>query len=362
MKLKSKYKTLKPSLRRLLYKTKRLPWGHIGVILACVLLSWTVFYLLTLKSFKTLDCISTLTNLITFNGIFSAILITYLFSRITWSKERKLEIYKEAISLSQKVTEFRRILNKLTYYYQVWESDKATKSLIDYDKFKHIDYYDYRYAIISDYKPTNIELIRELKDHKDFEEGQSTLYLAMVSLVRNRNKPRYEFQEELYTDFEYDGLYNIKAVEKWLNCEIFGAIWYWLDKNYNFINYLALRSDNDYILSAASRINKKYKGHELNNALLRELANDFNSHYLKELYLRLKELKKGVTDLNLLIIILITISLIFGVMTPFSLLLIQAKALWFSIIVAVLASINVGVIAYFIIRFPVLISKELKWI
>jgi hypothetical protein len=215
--------------------------------------------------------------------------------------------------------------------------------------------------MISDYDPENKKLIKELFEHNDFKEDQSTLYLAMVSLVRNRNNPNYEYQEELYKDFEHNGLYNIKVIEKWLECEIFNIIYYWLDKNYQFINFTALRTDKDYILAAACRINKKYEGHLLENSLLKELADDFSEHYLKELYFRLKDLKKGLTDLNLMIIILIAISLAFGVLTPFILLLIQAHNFWFSTLVAISASINAGLISYFIIRFPILINRELKW-
>lgn len=361
MRPETKFDKFKILIRKLVYKTKQMPWGHFVVIIFCALISWLVFYLLKLDFFKSLDTKSTLTNLLTVNGVFSAILITYLFSRITWSKERKLEIFREAVTLSQKITDFRRILNKLTYYYQVWENDNATKSLIDHGKFKSIDFYDYRLSMISDYEPENKKLIMELFEHNDFKEGQSTLYLAMVSLVRNRKNPNYEYQEELYKDFEHNGLYNIKVVEKWLDCEIFGTICYWLDKNYQFINFTALRTDKDYILAAASRINKKYEGQPLENSLLKELADDFSEHYLKELYFRLKELKKGLTDLNLLIIFLIAISLVFGVLTPFILLLIQANTFWFSTLVAITASINAGLISYFIIRFPTLINRELKW-
>ncbi|OFX39080.1 MAG: hypothetical protein A2X08_03790 [Bacteroidetes bacterium GWA2_32_17] len=361
--LKKKYRKIRLKIINTYYMFKSLPWKHICVLFFCLFLTLTIFYLLSANCFKTFDTNNTLTNLLTVNAVFSAILITYLFSRITWSKERKLEVYKEANSLSQKITDFRRILNKLTTYYNIWDSDNSTKSLIDHGEYRQIDFYDYRMSSISDYEPHNQELINEFRKHKDYNEGISTLYLAMVSLVRNRNNPHFEFHEELYSDFELNGLYNIKVIEKWLNCEIFGMIWFWLDKDRDnhFINYIALRNDNEFILEAAKRINKKYEGQELNNKLLKELSEEFNSHYLKELYIRLKELKKGVTDLNLLIIVLITISLFFGVLLPFALLLVQAKTFWFSFIVAIVASINTGLIAYFILRFPTLINRELKW-
>ena len=111
-----------------------------------------------------------------------------------------------------------------------------------------------------------------------------------------------------------------------------------------------------------SRINSKYDGQELNNDLIKNVTDDFSSHYLKELYLRLQELKRGVTDLNRLIITLITISLVFGVLFPFLLLLIEEKTTLFLRLIAFVASINAGLISYFVLKFPTLINRELKWI
>lgn len=361
MNTQSKKNIFQIRIQNFIFDIKHLPWLHIFVCLLSISIASSIYYLFAYNCFNSSEADSILTNLLTINAIFSAILITYLFSRITWSKDRKLETLKEAIKLSQKVTDFRRILNKITDYYLVWNDDDAGKNLIDHGRFKNIDFYDYKLSMISDYKPKNWKLIHEFYDHKNFKEGQSTVYLAMVSLVRNRNNPRYEYQQELYKDFEHNGLYNIKAIEKWLQSEVFGSISYWFSNNPSYINFRELTSDNDYILSAAVRIDSKYEGYELNNDLIKELSDDFNSYYLSELHLRLRELSKGVTDLNLLIITLITISMICGVLLPFVLLLMPKELIYFGQMVAILASINAGLISYFIFRFPTLINNELKW-
>ena len=196
--------------------------------------------------------------------------------------------------------------------------------------------------------------------HADYIESHSSLYLAMVSLVSDRKIPHYKWQKELYKDFKISGIYNINVVERWIECGIFESIGFWLGENYEFINYIGLSKDNkEYILSCINRINDKYKGKELSNKLFEEVTDDFSSHYLEELYLRLKELEKGVEGLNLNLIIS---SLLFGVLIPFGLLLIQSEAYWFSYLVGITASINSGLISYFILRFPTLIKKEIKWI
>jgi|GEM_PF-2238092 len=362
MTFKDKLKPIIGKLRMPQLRIKNLSWENVILIAISCSLTLFVFHQIRTNPLIKLDSRATLTNLLTINGIFSAILITYLFTRITWSKDRKLELYNEAISLSQKITEFRRILYKLTLYYNVWNEDKYAKKLIDHGKFKHIDFYDYRLKMTSDYEPKDSLLIDEYCNHENFSEGISTLYLAMVSLVKNR-KSEFLIQEELYSDFEHKGIYDFNVVLRWLECGIMGTMWYWLNQNRNWIYYDALgENDIEYILAAASRINSKYKGKELNNKLLEELAGDMDAHYLKELYSRLRSLKKGIQDLNLLIIILITFSLFFGILLPFLLFLLSSIEFWYSTFVALIASINIGLISYFVLKFPFLINRELKWV
>jgi len=306
----------------------------------------------------------TLSDLLTINSVFSAILITYLFSRITWTKDRKLDTFNDAIEYSQKITEFRRIVERLTRYYNVWNNDNATISLFLDQRFKNIDYYDFYRRFTTTNPPSNKELLDELESHPDFVNGKSQLYLAMISLVYNRKIERVrEYPNELYKDFEYQGVYNIRHIERWIESNIMGTIWYWLDRDVNWINYRNLsRQDRDYILAAATRIDESYSEYELNNDLIRELADDMSEFYLNELSKRLKYLKKGIENLNLLILGLISFSLIFGVLSPFVLLLIGSQKLWFFIIAAIISSINAGLISYFIIKFPSLINSEIKWI
>ncbi len=363
MRLIGIFKKMWRALLWILSEAWYLPLLNIFSILICCLIGAGVFHFIGKGSIDDLDAKSILTNLLTVNGVFSAILITYLFSRITWFMDRKLEIMKEAVSLSQKVTEFRRILHILTSYYKLWYDDNAAKNLVDHGKYKNIDFYDYRKSMSSEYIPHNKKLIDDFFNDPNFKEGHSTLYLAMTSLIRDRNNPSYEFHEELYSDFELNGIYNLDIVERWLDCEIFGTIYFWMDKDTKYINYSNLgKKDTEFIQAAVARINIKYKGNNLSNELFKDLSSEFSEYYLRELHFKLKELKKGVNGLNLLIIILTTVSLLFGILIPFSLLLIPSKDIWYAYSVSILAAINTGLISYFILRFPVLINRELKWI
>lgn len=339
---------------------KDLNYGEILLVLIGIAIGIIVYFYISKGKLSFTSANTIITSILTINGIFSAILITYLFSRITWTKDRKLEIQEEAINLSQKVTEFRRILNVLITYYGVWESDKKTKSLLDFNEFKHVEYYDYRQMTRVDYKPEKHPLIEKLYKDPNFSEGQSILYLAISTLVKQR-KGNYVWQQELYKDYQHKGIYNPKIVEKWIEYGIMDTIAYWCGNNYRMINFYALRDHNEYILSAATRINKKYEHYELDNKLIRELAEDMSTHYLPELYSCLNVLKKGIESLNLLILVLISFSTIFGVLLPFLLLLIISENSYFPTIINIVATVNASLISYFIIKFPFLINKELKW-
>jgi len=108
-----------------------------------------------------LDCDKFLELIITVNVLFSAILATYFFNRVSRTLDSKNNFANQAIMYSQKVTDFRRICKILTDYYGIWTNEKATKRLLEGTKFKNIDYYDYKLSSYSDYEPTDIELFKE---------------------------------------------------------------------------------------------------------------------------------------------------------------------------------------------------------
>jgi hypothetical protein len=86
-----------------------------------------------------------------------------------------------------------------------------------------------------------------------------------------------------------------------------------------------------------------------------------SSFYLKNLYSALQYLRKGVESLNLLIVILISFSLFFGILIPIVYLLIISEKNFYPTIMLLIASMNVAMIGYFLLKFPFMISKEIKW-
>ncbi|MCK9403910.1 MAG: hypothetical protein M0Q26_10970 [Chitinophagaceae bacterium] len=204
-------------------------------------------------------------------------------------------------------------------------------------------------------------MIDKLIANPNFSYGSSVWYLAMISFAVQRHS-EFVYHKELYKDYNYDGIYTLEAVQRWLDCDILGAIGYYKYRNSQVINYYALRGENtDYILDAAKRINKKYETRELDNSLILDIAEELNILHLPNLRSCLVVLGKGIRDLELLITILILSSLLFGVLIPVILLILASKENWFHYAVSIISSINIGLILFFILKLPFFINKELKW-
>lgn len=344
--------------RIFLYARKRLlDWLMIVVSIETVA---SLYFLYSNGTLTLPEETSILRDILTINGVFSSILITYLLTRLSWLIEKKQQLHSEAIEHSQKVTEFRRILFRLTRYYNVWHSDAATKALIDHGKYEHLDFHDYRQHWSKDEDPETYQLVDDLMHDPNFLESTTAVYLAMISLIENRKAEGYQYQEELHNDFQYNGTYTLEAVERWNECGLLDSIWYWMNADYKFIQFEKLGNHFDEIQASAMRINSRYQGETLSNKLIEDMSNDVRIH-LVHLHKVLLTLRKGLTGWNRMIMVLITTSLLVGVLAPFILVQVKNESFWYQKAVTLVSSINLGLIVYFLLKFPLMISRELKW-
>ena len=341
-------------------------WNWTMICLSIISLELAVLLTVSLQNQKLGVDFSknSLELLLTINGLFSAILVTSFFNRISWILSLKKETYEEAVEFSQKITEFRRICDKLTEYYNVWEDDDATKSLIEHGAYKHIDYYDFKMLSMSDYKPSEkeIELIEKLQKDKRYKSGMSDLFLGMISLVRNRKSRNLFKDNELYKDFQKKGIYNLEFIEKCVEVDYASRLGYPFNRDYAYIKYYALsKKSKEYILKACERIDAKYKDAELNNKLISEICDDMNEHYFKELYQLLLDLRKGLSGMNLLIFSILMASIVFGVLLPFFTYFIVDNAKLKQVLTSILVGLNFGLLFFFVTNLYGIIKKEITW-
>lgn len=338
-------------------------WDWTLILLAIISIELIVFIFVYLHNFHLkINSKESLELILTINGLFSAILITYFFNRVTWILDSKKEDYQDAVGFSQKITEFRRICNELTQNYNVWEVDNATISLLQHGKYKHIDYYDFKLMSFSNYKPKDKKLIDELNEDKRYKSGQTDLFLGMISLVKNRKSNQIFPDSELYKHFEKKGIYNLSFIEKCIEVDYASRLGYWFNKDYQLIQYNNLSKDSrKYILDACERIDNKYKGATLNNKLLGEVCDDMNEHYFKELYQLLLRLNTGLKGFNLLIYFILIMSIVFGVILPFFTYFIIVDSEWKKTITELLIGMNFGLLFFFATNLYGFIKREITW-
>lgn len=339
-------------------------WNWTMILLGIISIQLTILLFVTLnnRSSEPEFTKNSLELILTINGLFSAILVTYFFNRISWILTINKETHEEAIVFSQKITEFRRILKKLTDFYGVWEDDNATKSLLGQKAYKRIDYYDLKMLSISDYQPEEKEAIEKLQKDERYKESQTGLYLGMISLVYDRKSDNIRPGDELYKDYQVKGRYNFEHVQKWVEVDYASRLGYAFQKDYQFIHYGRLsKKSQKYILDACIRINPKYADYELDNKLMSEICDDMNEHYFKELYQLLLDLRKGLSGINLIIFVILISSLVFGVLFPFfTYFMIQDLELKKSLS-NLLIGINFGLLFFFVTNLYGIIKKEIIW-
>jgi hypothetical protein len=270
-----------------------------------------------------------------------------------------MDLHRQSIIHSQAITDFKRILKILTDRYGVWISNDATKNLFDHGEFEKLDFYDFRLRFEGIGAPRNQLLVDKLFQEEKFQEGISNTYLAMVSLIGDRSKDYY-FQKELHTDFAFNGIYELKMVKRWWQCKVADSIYYWMNHKANWIRYDSLREFHPEIKAAAVRINPKYDTYKVDDQLIEDLSQDVQ-HHIDELYFKLIQLKTGLRGTALIITNLSTVSLVVGVLIPFSLLPFSQCGFWFNTSVKILLSINLSLFAFFAATLPYLLKKELRW-
>lgn len=304
-----------------------------------------------------------LNNIIQFSGIFSAIIITYVISKVFQSRQERLERKREIIEFSNKVTDFRRIARVLISCYGFWNSDMRKKIDTTYASLSFFDLQN------GDSKKQDKDLeLKELKS-KFYEELDIPgafpgvfLYLDLKSLVLENSE---NWQLELYNKFDHDFSYSVEILSDWVNSHSGGNLWYCLDykwHSYNkCFNFLALNdSQKEEILSLAKKINPdKFRNSKFDNFLLASVGSDMDTFYLPRLYNATYYNSLGLSkSLNFLLTILF-LTIVAGVLTPLFLTAIKVN---FTILL-VSSSFAVSVLCisllYFLIEFKNILTNEI---
>lgn len=250
-------------------------------------------------------------NLFTFSSIFSAILITFIISKIFQIRNEKRDLRIKIVILSNKVTDLRRICEKLISNYDVWDS--KTKSKLE-NKYKTLSY-QHLYDDYQNSKPK--QLISEYLEDGDLRGA--TFYLALRDLVRRKGR---KFNLELYGDYDEDIIYPFETIRIWHGISCANAFFYYLDHRYNsykeniLIDKLTSEEKRE-IENLAKKINKeKYIDRSFDRHLLVDIGNDFEVDYFPKLYDLLYEFQNSFSNTFIYTLRLLYIIIFFGVFIP----------------------------------------------
>ncbi len=299
-----------------------------------------------------------LNNIFQFSGIFSALLITIVISKIFKIRQEKLNRLKEIISLSHRTTDFRRICKILYDESRFWNQGMRQKME---GKFKNLSYF---HLHLDSLKKTTNELEMISKFHEEKNLLGSNFYLAVKSFLSGEKR---SFELELYDDYDHNIIYPFKLIQKWHGASSANTFWYFLENkwhNYHTaFNFNALsRHDQETILSLAKKINpKKYESSTFNKDLLVKIGNDFESYIFPRLYNLTYYNNLGIPKTIVLLIRILISTMIFGVFIP----------LWLSSIIIINLDIKIFIssvsiiilslsIIYFVFSFKKILENEIK--
>lgn len=301
-----------------------------------------------------------LSNLFQFSGIFSAIVITYVISKVFQIRQERLEKGKDIIKLANKVTDFRRIARILVNSHGFWNSEMKAKINLEYSdlNYFHVHYWDYD----NEDKYPEIKMLRDKYFNEESIPG-ADLYLAMRALV----SPEDKFGTlELYSQYDYDHVYTVEILEHWVGSHVGNRLYYCF--KYKWGNYKTCfdfsqirLNDREEIQNLASKIDSaKFSGKDFDKNLLADIGTDMDGFYLPRLYsLSYYNSLPLSPTLNFLLSILF-ITILSGVLAP---LILTSIIIPLNILI-IISSISVTILFlslfYFVLKFKKILNSEIE--
>lgn len=298
-----------------------------------------------------------LNNIFQFSGIYSALLITFIISKIFQVRQEKLERLKEIITLSNKTTDFRRICKILQDESNIW--DKVMRNKMD-NKYKNLTYFQIHLDI-----PKTPQIKKLIQNYHEEEDNfGSDFYLAIKSLLIG---PQKSFQLELYDDYDHNIVYSLEILSQWYGANSANSFWYYLDDKWHTyntaFNFSALSKNNqEQIVSLAKKINsKKYESSTFNKDLLVSVGNDFETSIFGRLYTLTYYNEQGIPETLIFLIRILITTILFGVFIPLWLSSIIISNFNIKILVSSISIIVLSLsIIYFVFSFRKILENEIK--
>lgn len=291
-------------------------------------------------------------DILTTSSILSAIIITYLVSKVLQLRQERLMYIPEIKELTQKLHRFRKIISLLLHS-DIWA--KGLKRFVDID-YAGLSYFDVR-AFIFVGLDTTEQADNFNKERAKFGDT-AYLYLEMKSFIDEG----HTFDRTLYTEFDVPVGYSTEQLERWIDFDCGGGLWNYFD--YRYSTYQKdLRLDKvigqtqERILKACIQIDKeRYKDLPFDNKLLALLGTQFHDDILPKLHRLQVICGRGLPEIVNYLFSFLFVYIVFGVCIPISTKL-YSLSIFFD-----LASISsiISVTLFFISTFYMILKKEVE--
>lgn len=248
-------------------------------------------------------------SLITVSGILAGISISYIGYKISFVKAERHKLQSSFDSLSDKLTEFRRLI------YFVYNSRDFWLRRLDIRKFRS-KYPHLTYHQIHNQRETSKDRREFWLGEHDFSNVTADFFCALEA-VYNEDLNQIVNAWPLDSIVGFD--YSIEELKSFIHPS--NQIWYYLDGRYEKygVDEFADTGINPMYIQAVDeslgKINVKYNGVDFHRSILAEIGSDFSNKYLPIMIALKRAIQIKPLSLNRLFLNLIAV-LFFGVMVP----------------------------------------------
>lgn len=288
-------------------------------------------------------------DIITISGILSAILITYLVSKVLQIRSEKISKQTELFELTQKVHKFRTIIS-IILNSNLWAN--GIRNFVEVT-FKGLTYYDIRQVSIVRSQSSN-QAQNFIKQKKS---DTASLFLELKSFNSNSI-----FDRKLHSEFDVNEYYETEMLKNWVEYGCGTGLWrFFTDQwsvyssDFHFDNVYI--GDKEKIEKFSSLIDKeRYLNHAFGPDLLSQLGVQFTEDILPRLARLQHFIEKGLPLIVKYLFSILILLVIFGVTLPF---IVKVYGLP-PIFDIISASFLLTVCFYFIISFYDFLCEEIR--
>lgn len=292
-------------------------------------------------------------KLIDASSIISAIIISFLVSKVLQIRQEKLARWSEYNELTQKTHNFRNAVFIIFKSWNFWV--QGLKSTIE-TTYKELEFYDVRK--VGFVHSTKLSILAKNFIHDDTFGDTKNLYLELKSFFPMESL----FDPTIHAKFEVPQLYDLKLIELWTEFNCGNGLYYFFNYKYGFFqdDFLFQNVHSSDKLEAeqyALKIDKeRYENIEFGAQLYDLLGGQFTEEILPKLYLLTRYFNSSLPISVIYLTFTLSLILGFGIIIPF----LNSLYAFNSTYTIIAISMVLSVIFYFIISFYWILKKQVK--